>query len=284
MFQQLSVEEIIKKIGKTEEFRAISSDNSFEIKIESWTHYFASAIHAGHQFRADLEEICLLNEKQRWYEEDPQTDVFIQDVPMALIARDSRFEYDVNRFAPKAIYQTAWGKKVWKSPPSKEQRRVSLQKHKNIHRVKNALVRQIENEFGRCLVFDIHSFNYKRHAKDLPVFDIGSAYIDTKKHKSMIGQWLSLLSKIRLQKTKTTTGENILYNGGGSFLRSISEQFSKTLVLATEIKKIYCNEHTGEIYSQMISDLIKGITFATGKMAKHFLSDKQCFVKQNRLF
>ena len=93
----LSIESIKSKIENQELFEAVSSDNSFRIKINDYVPYACFAIHEGHQLRTSLKDICLLNEHERWYEEDPHTVDFIKSFPIVIEGLDSRYEYDLNR-------------------------------------------------------------------------------------------------------------------------------------------------------------------------------------------
>ena len=114
--QRLSVSEIISKIENEETFNAVTDDYSFSLKIEKYVPYLCAAIHDGHQFRKELWDKCLHTEYDRWFEEDPCTKDMIKTQPIVLAGRDSRFEYDLNRSPEDAIYQDAWGKKLWKKP------------------------------------------------------------------------------------------------------------------------------------------------------------------------
>ena len=123
---KLSIKEIIRKIENEELFEAVVEDNSFEIKINRYVPCLCTAIHAGNNFRYELKEKCTHSNFERWYEEDPHTDDFIVALPITLIGRDSRFEYDLNRAPEDCIYDDAWGKPVWKKPLTKSERSESL--------------------------------------------------------------------------------------------------------------------------------------------------------------
>jgi uncharacterized protein (TIGR02421 family) len=48
---------------------------------------------------------------------------------------------------------------------------------------------------------------------------------------------------------------SVFLMGKGYFIKFISKNFKNTLVLSTEIKKIYCDELSGDIYPQLVMDL-----------------------------
>src|SRR5210317_1348267 len=113
---KLSIDEIIKKINAEETFHAVALDYSLTLKIDSYVPYICTAIHDGHQFRKELWKNCLHTEYDRWYEEDPDTKNMVFSHPIVFAGCDSRFEYDLNRSPEDAIFETAWGKQLWKTP------------------------------------------------------------------------------------------------------------------------------------------------------------------------
>lgn len=254
----LSIDQIISKIKKKEIFEATAKDGSFYIRIDEYVPYVCAAIHNGNKLRSDLSHITHLSEKERWYEEDPNTADFITSFPIVIEANDSRFEYDLNRSPDDAIYTEAWGKKVWKKELMDAQKEASIRKHKNFYKVIDALVKKIEGEFSGCIVYDIHSYNYKRYTEEYPVFNLGIENIDSKKYTRIIQHFTKELSKIELPNLETTVGINQLFYGRGHFLKHITNKFKRTLVLATEVKKVYCDEETGELFPIVIDAIKEG--------------------------
>ncbi|MGB1283212.1 MAG: hypothetical protein ACPG44_01985, partial [Polaribacter sp.] len=125
MLLKLSIDTIIQKIINEEIFEAVSSDYSFSIKIDKYVPYVCGAVHDGHQFRKELWEFCIHTEYERWFEEDPATKEMVKSHPIVLAGMDSRFEYDLNRAPETAIYEDAWGKKLWHKSLPKNQREKS---------------------------------------------------------------------------------------------------------------------------------------------------------------
>ena len=174
-------------------------------------------------------------------------------MPITLVAHDSRYEYELNRKHP--VYDEAWGKKVWKKPLSKKELRISTQKHKNYYKVTHTLIEKLESDFGASLVYDVHSYNHKRWDRKVPVFNIGAEKIDNKKYAKYIENWKSELENIELKGVDVKAEINDVFFGRGYNLEYITKNFKNTLVLATEISKVYCDEETGEIYPQIIKNL-----------------------------
>lgn len=256
---KLTIEEIVRKIELGITFEATPPDDSFRIKIDDYIPFVCAAIHNGHQFREELQENCLLDDFERWYEEDPETASFIRSFPIVIVGNDSRYEYDLNRSPKEAIYDVAWGKKVWENPLPDEQKKNSLDKHTNFYRVVHALISKIEQRFGSCIVFDIHSYNYKRYNRYLPLFNLGVDKVDQNRFNPIIKHWFKELRKVALPDIVNTVAINDIFYGHGYFLSYITDNFKNTLVLATEVKKVYCNEETGENYPLVISLLTQGL-------------------------
>jgi hypothetical protein len=250
---RLSVDDIILRIEKKVAFEAVSDDYSFTLKIEDYAPFVCGAVHDGHQFRKELWDNCLHTEYERWYEEDPCTKQMIQSHPIVIAGLDSRFEYDLNRPPETAVFDTAWGKQLWKNPLPDTQKQESLKKHAEFYRVVEALIKKLEELHRKVIVFDMHSYNWKRWEREVPVWNLGTTNIDNQRFEGIVIDWEVKLGAIELPNNlKTTTGINDTFQGNGHFLKYITQKFSNTLVLATEISKIYCDELTGVIFPEVV--------------------------------
>ena len=257
---KLNVEQIIQKINAQETFEAVSEDYSFTIKIEDYVHYACGAVHDGHQFRQELWHNCLHSTYDRWYEEDPATKEMVRAHPIVIAGMDSRFEYDLNREPERAIYEDAWGKKLWKQPLSEGMKQKSLQKHANFYKVVQALITKIEDLFGVCVVYDMHSYNWKRWDREVPTWNLGTSNIDTNRFEVEIELWRSMLEKMKLPNgIRSTARVNDTFQGNGYFLKFITKNFNNTLVLATEIAKVYCDELEQVMYPEVVSAVEKAL-------------------------
>ncbi len=271
---RLSVPEIITSIQQGKTFEAVSEDYSFTLKIESYVPYVCGAVHDGHQFRKELWENCLHTEYERWYEEDPCTKQMVQSHPIVIAGCDSRFEYDLNRPPATAVFDTAWGKQLWKAPLAEAQKQKSLQKLGNFYQVVHALIQKLESMHSKIIVFDMHSYNWKRWDREVPVWNLGTMNIDNARFEGIVKHWEKKLGSIVLpHATKTTTGINDTFQGNGHFLKYITQNFSNTLVLATEISKIYCDELTGVIFPEVVHAVEKQLKELIPLQAKEFEED-----------
>lgn len=250
---RLSVTEIVENIQNGIPFEAVAEDYSFTLKVEDYAPYICAGIHDGHQFRESLWDNCMHTEYDRWYEEDPCTKQMVQSHPIVISGSDSRFEYDLNRPEETAIFDTAWGKQLWKKPLTDDEKLRSLLKHANFYKVVHALITKIESIHNKVIVFDMHSYNWKRWERAVPTWNLGTSNIDNKRFGTIVNSWSAKLSTIKLPYDLPQTSLiNDTFQGNGFFLKYITQNFNNTLVLATEISKIYCDELTGVIYPEVV--------------------------------
>jgi hypothetical protein len=270
--EKLSVEGIINKIKQQQPFHAVAEDYSFTIKIEDYVPYVCGAIHDGHQFRKELWDNCLHTEYDRWYEEDPETKNMISSHPIVIAGCDSRFEYDLNRPPEEAVFETAWGKQLWKTPLPEAQKQASLAKHKAFYDVVHALIEAIESKYGVAIVYDMHSFNWKRWDREVPTWNLGTSNVDNERFGDDIETWRQSLSEMNLPNNiKSTALINDTFFGNGYFLKFITNSFKNTLVLATEIAKVYCDEYEQVNFPEVVSSVEAQLRERLPKHAKTFV-------------
>lgn len=265
MMQKLSEKEIIQLISDGAHFECEHLDGSFALKIEAYTPAICTALHDGHNFHEGLDAYCALTEKERFYEEDPYTGELIESMPITVLGRDSRYEYDLNRPIARCIYTKAWGKDVWVKPISQSIRRRSIEKHKVFYRVLDALVSKVEALFGACIFFDIHSYNADRISSDAPTFNIGTEQIDIDRWGRVINRFKTSLDKIELAHSKVRAAFDEVFFGRGYLISHMNSRFENTLVIPCEVKKVFMNESNGEVYPLELNELKSGF--------KHTLSD-----------
>lgn len=269
--QKLSTEDILKKIEAGESFKAVADDYSFTIKIDDYVPYACAAVHDGHKFRKELWENCLHTEYERWYEEDPMTRQMVKSHPIVISGLDSRFEYDLNRAPEDAIYTDAWGKQLWKQPLSDGMKAQSLEKHHNFYKVVYELIKTLELKFGCCVVYDMHSYNWQRWDRKVPTWNLGTANIDNERYGKAVEAWRESLSEMKLPNgIKSTAKVNDTFQGNGYFLKFITNNFNNTLVLATEVAKIYGDELNQIIYPEVVSAIQKELKERLPEHASNF--------------
>ena len=251
--ERLSVTDIIARIDAEEPFEGVAHDYSFTIKIDAYVPFACAAIHDGHQFRKELWNNCLHSEYDRWYEEDPETKNMVKTLPIVIAGCDSRFEYDLNRAPDEAVFETAWGKQLWKEPLSEDLKAISLKKHANFYLVVFSLIKKLEDKFGFSVVYDMHSYNWRRWNREVPTWNLGTSNLDNHRFGKVIEDWRQSLSQIKFPNNiKSTSKINDTFMGNGYFLKFITQNFKNTLVLATEIAKVYCHEYEQYIYPEVV--------------------------------
>jgi len=268
---KLSVEQIIKKIEAEETFHAVASDYSFTLKVDKYVPYVCGAVHDGDQFRKDLWDNCLHSQYERWYEEDPETKNMVVSHPILIAGRDSRFEYDLNRPPEEAVFETAWGKQLWKNPLPGKEKEISLAKHTAFFKVTHALIEKIEAKFGAAIVYDMHSYNWQRWDREVPTWNLGTSNVDNDRFGEDIEAWRKSLSEIKLPNDiKSTAAINNTFFGNGYFLRYITRNFKNTLVLATEIAKVYCDEINQVIFPEVVAKVEEQLKIRLVEHAENF--------------
>jgi len=249
---------IIDKIKNREIFTATIEDGAFTLKIEKYEPAFSAAIHDGGNFRAELEKNCLLSQAERYFEEDPFTGSFIEQQPITLIAHDSRYEYDLNRNTDECVYETAWGKEIWKQPLSAEAIAISKEKHARFYRIVSALAEALAEDFGQCIVYDNHSYNFRRHDRnDLPVFNLGTTSVKHERWRPVIDAWLAALKNMQVEGIEVTAAENDIFYGKGNLAGHCHGLYDDVLVLATETKKVFMDELSGKADEKVLTSLQK---------------------------
>ena len=254
--ETLSEQAIVDNIKRRETFAATIDGGGFSIKIDRYEPALSAAIHNGGRLRPALADNCLLSEAERYYEEDPFTGSFIEQQPITLIGNDSRYEYDLNRATDLCVYETAWGKDCWKVPQSEQAIAQSKEKHAQFYRIVSAVVEALVEDFGRCLVYDTHSYNYRRHERtDLPVFNLGTSSVKSDSWRPAIDAWLSALQAMKVDGVEVTAAENDIFFGKGQLAAHCHSRYDDVLVLATEVKKVYINELSGEPEAEVLPSM-----------------------------
>jgi len=259
----LSEEAMVEKIYNRDTFTATIDGGGFTLKIEKYEPAMSAAIHDGGNMRPELIDNCLLSDSERYYEEDPYTGSFIEQQPITLIGHDSRYEYDLNRNTDECVYETAWGKECWKQPQTEEMIATSKAKHAQFYRIVSAVVEALLEDYGQCIVYDNHSYNFKRHERtDLPVFNLGTSTVKDESWRPVIDAWLGKLKNMPVEGADITAAENDIFYGKGWLAGHCHSLYDNVLVLATESKKVFMDELTGEADKIVLPSLQKAYNTA----------------------
>lgn len=227
----------------------------------------ATAIHDGHLVRPGLQKRMVLPDDQRLREEDPFTGDMISGVPGRIVVHRSRFECDLNRAREGCVYATpaeAWGLDIWNGPLPKDEAGFSQAFHDDYYEMLESVLRRIEKRFGRFIVLDIHSYNYRRAGADgpptpsekAPDINIGTFSMDRDRWADVIDELISMLSTSPIAGRMPDVRENVAFQGKGEQTRFIHERFPETgCAIAIEFRKFFMDEWTGAPEPAVIRDI-----------------------------
>lgn len=256
-------------------FSGVTALGSAEFIFEKPAYYAGVVLHSASRIRPELIKLLEANELIRYREEDPYTERFIRHFPIQVIARDSRFEYDLNRAPHRFIYEKKlddWGIDVWKTEPGPDEAKISLEKYREFHALMDIVTDFIlkQNNFG--IVFDMHSYCFRRNKiidwfeDGDPDINIGTGPVNKKLFRPAIDQFINDLSTAIIDGHRIKVGENVKFRGGYLARRLSRQHYNRLLVVALEYKKIFMNENTGELYMKILDRLISGFSIAANQL------------------
>ncbi|MGB5758207.1 MAG: N-formylglutamate amidohydrolase [Acidimicrobiales bacterium] len=215
----------------------------------------ATAIHAGHELRPEVEALMKLPEADRLREEDPFTDLWVGVAKNSIVVNRSRFEVDLNRVRDKAIYvvpDDAWGLDVWTSRPSDDVIAGSLALYDRFYEELGELCDGLVETHGRVVVLDIHSYNHRRNGPDAPVDDpelnpevnLGTESID-EAWRPVVDAFATSMSELPYDDDVLDVRSNVKFKGG-AMSRWINDRYGdRACSIAVEMKKMFMDEWTG---------------------------------------
>jgi N-formylglutamate deformylase len=214
----------------------------------------ATAIHAGHDLRPEISALITLSDSARRREEDPFTDRIAACAAARVIVNRSRFEVDLNRTREAAVYRTpedCWGLDLWRGglPPDVVVRSLSI--YDAFYEDLAALLDPLD-AVGPFVVFDVHSYNHRRHADasvEAPVMEnpdvnVGTGSMDDR-WSSVVDALIDALDGIDVHKAPLDVRQNICFEGA-NLSRWVHERYPTTgCALSLEFKKTFMDERTG---------------------------------------
>lgn len=222
------------------------------------------AVHAGHEVRPELLPRLAIDEAERVREEDPYTDYWTLACDHQIITRRSRFEIDLNRAADDAIcVQPAdcWNLKVWNEtlPSSLIDR--SLSEHAAFYEMFRQVLSDIERRHGKFVVYDIHSYNHRRHgpqgpeadAAENPEINVGTGTMDRDYWAPVIDRFIGDLRGFDFLGGSLDVRENVKFKGR-YLAQFVHENFPETgCAIAIEVKKFFMDEWTGVAFPDSVN-------------------------------
>ena len=230
----------------------------------------ATAIHAGHEVRRDLLPLLAIDEATRTREEDPYTDALVKVVPSWIVFRRSRFEVDLNRPREEAVYlepEMAWGLQVWKQPPGAREIERSLEEYDRFYDELYQLLKKIERRYRCFVVFDLHSYNYRRRGpheppeppQAAPDVNVGTGSLDRRRCGPIVERFMRDLRDYDFLGHHLDVRENVKFKGR-HLAQWIHSRFpDSACVLAIEFKKFFMDEWTGVADIDQVEEIRKAL-------------------------
>jgi len=241
-------------------------EDSFEI-VRGSSKVIATAIHAGHEMRSTLEQLSNLTDSQRLNEEDPFTDVFASGADTSIVAKNSRFQVDLNRPRDRAVYkepEDAWGLDLWRESLSMDEIEHSLSEYDAFYTLLGEMIESKIETHGKVILLDLHSYNHRRMGEKEP-FDsplenpeiiIGTGTMDDRQ------QWEGIIDVVsdRLENAVVMSRfldvrENVKFEGG-EMARWLHTHYPENVCcISLEFKKIFMNEWNGKADMRVINEI-----------------------------
>jgi hypothetical protein len=243
----------------------------------------ATAIHDGHELRAEVAKALALDDSERLREEDPFTGEAVRDVPVHIVVHRSRFEFDLNRGADGAVYRSAeqcWGLKVWQAGPSESLVGRSLAIHAAYYRMLAQLLDGMVERHGRFLLIDVHSYNHRRDGPEAPPapqeqapdINIGTFSMPREHWSFLVDPLIDAMARFDFNGRRLDVRENVAFEGRGEQARFVHERYPGIgCAIALEFKKFYMDEWRG---TPDISELaaIRALVAHAARTAEEILS------------
>jgi predicted N-formylglutamate amidohydrolase len=237
----------------------------------------ATAIHDGHSLRDEVAAAIKLEEIVRLREEDPFTGQAIAGVSTNIVAHMSRFEYDLNRGAEGAIYETpeqAWGLDIWhdRLDPALVER--SLKRHASYYRMLGSLLDDIAADHSRFVLIDVHSYNHRRDGPDgsptpqadAPDINIGTFSMPRDQWAFVLDPLIEAMRSFDFNGRHLDVRENVAFQGKGEQTRFVHERYpGRGCAIALEIKKFFMDEWSGAPDQSELDAMRRFITFTANK-------------------
>jgi N-formylglutamate amidohydrolase len=230
----------------------------------------ATAIHAGHDVRPAIGQLLAVDDVTRRREEDPLTDVIIDDFDGRCVVHRSRFEVDLNRPRDTAVYRTAddaWGLTVWKLPLPDRDRQESLSVYDEFYAALGEVLDSVAAR-GPFLVLDVHSYNHRRDgaaaepaAVDAnPEVNVGTGALADVRWGPVARRFIGELGSMEVAGHRLDVRQNVRFRGG-HLARWVADRYPTTACpLAIELKKVFMDEWTGVHDADHVAQLRRALT------------------------
>ncbi|MBL7077494.1 MAG: N-formylglutamate amidohydrolase [Kiritimatiellae bacterium] len=231
----------------------------------------ATAIHDGTNVRDEVREHMVLGAGVRRREEDPFTAEWTHMAPTRIVGTRSRFEVDLNRPREKAVYYTpddCWDLRVWRDGIPDDVAARSLRNYDAFYAMLGKIYAGLADEYGRFVVFDLHSYNHRRGGPDVPPADqtmnpdvnVGTGTMQQRATWApVIDRFIQDLGNYDFPGGRLDVRENVRFRGG-QHARWAHETFDGAVcVLSIEVKKFFMNEWSGMANPELVDEVGKAL-------------------------
>lgn len=230
----------------------------------------ATSVHAGHGLRPEIAEAMVLDEAERFREEDPFTDRLAAVVPDRVVTSRSRFEADLNRPRREAVYRTpddCWGLEVWRDGElSDELFEGSLATYDAFY---DALAPRLDAvaERGPFVLLDVHSYNHRRDgadeppapASENPEVNVGTGSVEDDLFGPLVERFVGDLRDASLGCGPIDARENVAFEGR-NLAWWVHDRYPRVgCVLALEFKKTFMDEWTAEVDHDRLAETVRAL-------------------------
>ena len=234
----------------------------------------ATAIHDGNGLRDEVAEAMALPHLDRLREEDPHTGHTVTDVANNIVVHRSRFEFDLNRAADGAIYETpdqSWGLEVWRGTPERALFDRSLAIHADYYRALGHFLDEIAKVHGRFVLLDVHSYNHRRDGPDVPPtaqdkapdVNIGTFSMPREHWAFLLDPLMEAMRTFDFNGRRLDVRENVAFQGKGEQTRFVHDRYPlRGCAIAIEFKKFFMDEWTGEPNEDELDAMRRFITMS----------------------
>jgi len=231
----------------------------------------AAAIHDGDQVRSEVRPFLSISDAARLTEQDPYTAQWTTISPTRIVGKRSRFEFDLNRPREKAVYlhpADSWGLKVWNEELPREQVDQSLRLYDSFYAELDALLRELTAQWGRVVVYDLHTYNHRRRGPYAPPADanlnpevnLGTGTMDRLRWAPVVDRFIADLRAFDFLGRHLDVRENVRFFGG-EFPKWIHHRFPESVcVLSIEFRKFFMDEWTGEVDPEQLDAIRESLT------------------------
>ena len=225
----------------------------------------ATAVHNGHDLRPELAAVTALDDATRLREEDPHTGKIAARFANSVVVHRSRFEVDLNRERDRAVYtspEDAWGLELWQQEFTEEEVAASLALYDRFYLDLAASLDQLIADHGGFVLYDIHSYNHRRHGPDAlpdpeeesPLVNVGTGSLP-EKWKPVSDAFIESLRSHTFDGARLDARENVRFEGRQMALWVHDNYGEVGCALAIELKKVFMDEWTGALDLGLISRL-----------------------------